>query len=175
MGKVAGFSVMEALVATSVVSIVLAIGLPAFRATVERTRSAGAYHAVTASLMSARQAAIMRRMPVTVCPSRDARTCRGDRDWSDGWILFLDPARTGSPANAADILRSSNGPGRGMLLTSSTGRHRVRYLPDGSARGTNLTLRLCSRDAGTELGQVVVNNGGRARTVRHRRPPACGM
>lgn len=159
-----GFTLIETMATLAVVGIGLGLALPGFSNTFERTRAASAYHLVTASMMAARSTAITRNQPVTLCPSRDGRICRSDLVWEEGWMMFLDPARTGTPATPAAVLRQFDSIGPGLGLRSSVGRHRLRYQPSGQASGSNLSLSLCSGRGKTLLGKVIVNNAGRART-----------
>ena len=161
-----GFTLLDLLVAIAITGSLLGLGVPAFGDTMERVRTANALHAISASMAIARSTAITRNHPITVCPSRDGRTCRSDRRWEDGWIVFVDPDRSGTPAAPDTVLRVHQGIGPGMALASSWGRHRVRYLPNGSAAGTNLTLRLCSQRRGREVAHAIVSNTGRLRTRR---------
>jgi len=154
------------MVVLAVAGIGFGLALPSFSETLERTRAANAYHLVTASMMAARSTAITRRQPVTLCPSRDGLTCRGDLVWNEGWILFLDPARSGAPAGPAAVLRRFDPIGKGLGLRSSVGRHHLRYQPSGLSSGSNLSLSLCSARGQVLLGKVIVNNAGRARTER---------
>lgn len=169
---VRGLSLAELLVTVAVMTVALTVALPVFGGLQERTRLAAALHQLTGSLAVARSHAVTGGRPVTVCPSGDGTTCRGDLAWEDGWILFADPQRRGLPASSADVLQHV-GPLPGTIRVRSTpGRTRVRYLAGGRAHGSNLTLRLCSTD-GRLLGSVVVNNSGRARVQRSRGSVAC--
>lgn len=161
-----GFTLLDLMVALAISGLLLGLAVPAFSDAMERVRTANALHAVTASMAMARSAAITRNHPITVCPSRDGRTCRSDRRWEDGWIVFVDPDRSGTPAAPDTVLRVHQGIGPGMALASSWGRHRVRYLANGSAAGTNLTLRLCSQRQAREVAHAIVSNTGRLRTRR---------
>lgn len=158
--KSAGFSLIEVMMALVVVAICLGMGLPAFSAAATRVGRDNTYHLLTASLMSARSAAISRRKFVTVCPSIDGLTCRDDRIWQDGWIVFLDPDKTGYPVDASAILRRVDSI-HPILARSS--RDRVRYRPNGQATGTNLSVWLCTPEL-ESLGRVAISNTGRARS-----------
>lgn len=161
-----GFTLIELMVALGIVAIGLTLGLPAFGGAVERTRTAGAYHLLTSSLMIARSAAITRRHAVTACPSSDGLTCRSDLVWDEGWIVFLDPEKTGAPAGAEAVLRRIDPLGSGIAVRSTSGRHRVRFHVTGQAQGSNLSLRICSRSSELSLGRLIVSNTGRPRVER---------
>ena len=102
-----GYTVVELLIVMAIVGIVAAVGLPSFRTLIEWQRAQTRVHLLTAHLAMARSLAVMHRIPVSVCPSGDGDSCRPDRDWSRGWILFRDPMRSGQPLEAASILRLS--------------------------------------------------------------------
>ena len=160
-----GLTLVELVVAMAVLAVTVTVAVPAFQGLLERTRATTAYHQLTASLMLARAAAISRREPVVVCPSLDGLQCRGDPVWDDGWIVFPDPGGAGQPVDAQAILRRGESLGGGLRVRGTRGRPLVRYFADGRAPGSNLTLRVCTRQDEL-LGRVVVNNVGRARTDR---------
>ncbi|WP_028928169.1 GspH/FimT family pseudopilin [Pseudoxanthomonas suwonensis] len=167
-----GYSLVETAAVAAVVAITCGLALPSLQEALRRQRLATAMHLVTAQLAQARSTAITRRMPVTLCPSRGDGRCAAGTDWSGDWLLFLDPARTGQPASEANVLRNIRQPFHpDVRVVSSTGRHRVRYQPDGRNSGTNLTLRVCV--GGQLRGEVVVNNAGRTRSQRLERPQPC--
>src|SRR5690606_6837826 len=139
----------------------------------QRSSESGAYHLLTTSLAAARLRAVKDNAPVTVCPSADGHTCRGDGIWSDGWILYRDPGRNDQPPAMDAILQRFDRVGHALQLRSTSGRHRVRFLPSGWAYGSNLTIRLCRPGSGGFLGSVIVNNAGRPRTERQPAGSSC--
>lgn len=174
MEREAGFTLLEAITVVAIVAIAASLGLPAFNDTLRRTRTATALHQLTSSLASARSTALMRRKAVSVCPSQDQLTCRTDLIWEDGWIVFVDAKKTGQPGGKADILRAGGPLSRSLILRTTAGRHRARFQPDGRSTGSTLTLSLCAKDDHRPLGQVVLNNWGRARSVRDpAKDPTC--
>lgn len=174
MRRTRGFSLIELITALAVITILAGLGLPAFRYVADRVRADATFHELTASLMSARMLAIASAQPVTVCPSDDGRRCRDDRAWENGWIIFRDPARTGEPASDTAIVRRFDPLPSGYRLETSVGRIRIRFLPNGSAAGTNATFRLCGAAPGAALlGSVILGNSGRARTERARGKAPC--
>jgi type IV fimbrial biogenesis protein FimT len=162
--KDAGFSLAELAVTLSVLAIILAIALPAFGAMLQGARASSTYHLLMTSLAAARLRAIKDNAPVTVCPSTDGHTCRGDEIWNDGWILYLDPDREDQPSSAEAVIQRFDGVDNGLQLRSTADRIRVRFQPTGWSYGHNLSIRLCRGDG--FLGSVIVNNAGRPRTER---------
>ncbi|NIJ79609.1 GspH/FimT family pseudopilin [Xanthomonas cannabis] len=167
-----GYTAVQLLVVMAVIAITSAIGLPSFQSVLEWHRATTRVHLLTAHLAMARSLAITQRVPISMCPSADGATCRPDRVWSKGWILFKDPDRHGQPAQSDAILRITQYPATGDIdVTSSLGRPVVRFLPSGRSSGTNITISLCSN--AKRLADVVVNNAGRARAVRYAMPTSC--
>ncbi|WP_140718800.1 GspH/FimT family pseudopilin [Pseudomonas sp. Hp2] len=172
-GRDTGFTLIESMMAMAVLAILVAIGIPAFKATLERQRARTATHLLSAQFASARSVAISHRTPTTVCPSADGLRCTEGTDWSRGWIMYRDPGRTPQPASAASVLRWENRPASGATrLLSSPGRRLIRFLPDGRSAGTNLSVRVCSDER--FMAEIVVNNLGRVRTSRPTGNLPCG-
>lgn len=161
-----GFNLVETLVVMTLLATLAVLALPSFKGILERTRTATALNRLTSSLSSARSTALMRRQAVSVCPSQDHLTCRKDGIWEDGWIMFIDADKAGQPASAADILRVADPLSENLILRATPGRLRARFQPNGQSTGSTLTLSLCLRNGHQPLGQVVLNNWGRTRTVR---------
>ncbi|MGS1078362.1 GspH/FimT family protein [Pseudoxanthomonas beigongshangi] len=80
-------------------------------------------------------------------------------------FIVLDPDGNRKPDAAEDVLRYEAVPlPPDFRIRSSVGRPQLRYLPDGRSAGSNLTVRICLRER--LMSEVVVNNGGRARSRR---------
>ncbi len=176
MSRFTGFTLIELVTTLAIVAVLLAVGVPGFGEALARLRVQTAMHRVSTDLAMARSSAIMRRSPVVACPGTGTGIsgCRGDADWSHGWIVFADPDGNRKPDAGSDLLRVSDPPsGTGRTLRLGATRNFVRYQRDGRSAGTNLTVRVCS--GGSLKGQVVVNNLGRVRTARPSRTTACPL
>ena len=168
-----GFTLVELIACVSVLSILTAIAAPSMAALMERQRAAAATNALVTQLAMARMAAISKRGISVLCPSRNGANCDAGSDWSGGWLLFIDRDGNRQPDHAQDIISADNTPlSRHLQLRSSAGRSQVRYRPDGSSAGSNLTVSICNRK-GVLLSKVVVNNSGRARSERPAQPTPC--
>ena len=171
-GQAPGFSLVEMLFTLAVAAILLGLALPSFHETLRRQRAASTTHLLATQLAQARNTAITRRIPVTVCPSLGDGRCRTEPDWSAGWLAYHDPRRRDQPESPTDILRQEHAPShRSVRIMASVGRPRVRYQPDGRSGGSNVTLRICS--GGLLQAEVIVNNVGRIRTKRLRNDAPC--
>ncbi|WDN04992.1 GspH/FimT family pseudopilin [Xanthomonas oryzae] len=167
-----GYTAVQLLIVMAIVGIGAAIGIPSFKSLIEWQRATTRVHVLTAHLAMARSFAVTQGAPVSICPSTDGVRCRTDRDWSHGWILFKDPERGVQPQSAASVIRVEHASSTGGLdITSTVGRSIVRFLPNGRSSGTNINISLCSN--ARRLADVVVNNSGRARTVRYTSSVSC--
>ncbi|MGV7167618.1 GspH/FimT family pseudopilin [Xanthomonas citri] len=167
-----GYTAVQLLIVMAIIGIGAAIGMPSFKSLIEWQRATTRVHLLTAHLAMARSLAVTQGEPVSLCPTMDGTRCRTDRIWSQGWILFKDPGRDGQPPSAASVVRVEHDFATGGIdIVSTAGRSIVRFLPNGRSSGTNITISLCSN--ARRLADVVVNNSGRARTVRYTSPTGC--
>jgi type IV fimbrial biogenesis protein FimT len=92
-----GFNLLELMVALAVGGVLLAIGVPAFQATIADQRSTTAANELVESFILARSEAIKRGEYVSICKSDNGSSCTNGADWNHGWIVFsnVNPA---SPA-----------------------------------------------------------------------------
>ena len=156
-----GFTLIELLAALALFAILAGLALPALTEMLQRNRVTSAANTLVAHLNLARLHAVTRREITLTCPSRDRLTCSGDNRWENGWIVFRDPDRNRQIDAPEDLLRFGN-PIAGLVVDSA-GRDRVRYQPDGTAGGTNLTLKLCDPLDPDRGRAVIVSNPGRPR------------
>ena len=169
----AGFTLIELTTTLAVVAICAGIGLPSFTGFLERQRTSAAISSLTTHMSLARMAAISSNRRAVLCPSSDGASCEASTDWSTGWMLFLDDDGNRKADDGDEVLRVDLEPtSRHLRVISTVGRQQLRYLPDGRSAGTNLTLSICNR-GGELLGRVIVNNMGRPRSERPKRPAAC--
>lgn len=169
----AGFTLIELLATTSILAIVAGIALSPMSALIERHRASATASSLIAHMQLARMAAVSRNRRAVLCPSSDGAHCDGGTDWSPGWLLFVDDDGNRRPDAADEILRVEQEPtSRHLRIVSSAGRQQLRYLPDGTSGGSNLTLSICNQ-RGELLGRVIVNNVGRPRSERPSAPLPC--
>ncbi|GAB4170579.1 MAG: hypothetical protein Kow0020_04920 [Wenzhouxiangellaceae bacterium] len=158
-----GYTLIELMLALAVASLVVVLALPAMGSFLARQRIDAAANELVAHLNVARLAAVSRAHRVVLCPSTDGAQCDQANRWERGWIVFHDPDGNLAPASDADLIRI-HGPVDGMDLDSA-GRRFVRYQPDGTAGGSNLTIKLCDRTDPERARAVIVSNTGRPRVA----------
>jgi type IV fimbrial biogenesis protein FimT len=160
-----GLTAIELIATVAVVVIVLAVGVPGMRGFVSRQEVGTAVDALVGHLQLARVAAVSGGHPVVLCPTADGSSCAGVTAWESGYLVFEDRDGDRRPDAAEPVLRSTLPAAKGVRVLTTTGRLRVVYQPDGTSGGTNLTFRVCPRDALTPGQAVVVSNVGRPRVT----------
>lgn len=102
-----GFNLIELMLALTVSGILLGIGVPALRDFTLRQRMTTSAQDLRTDLLIARQEAVTRGAPASVCPSGDGATCSGATDWALGRIVFSDPNGNASVDAGDTIVRQS--------------------------------------------------------------------
>ncbi len=173
-----GFTLIELMVTLAVAAILLTVGVPSFRATVENNRLTTAANELVSALNLARSEAIKRGVRVTVCKSADGATCTTSGDWEQGWIVFVDlngdgifdddgdtiPCETGEEC----ILRTYEALPTGYTLRAGKNFDNwVTYLPSGRSQGDSGPLkeedpyRLCHGSDISAARSIAVSTTGR--------------
>lgn len=157
-----GIGLIELLLVLGLIGVGLTIAVPWLGDFGAGTQLRGSTHQWMATLATARSSAVSSAQVVVACPALEDR-CLRTHWWHQGWILFLDGDRDGERDAAEPVLLRDTGQA-GVQIAGSAGRQRVRYLPDGSSEGSNITLTFCNRRGAASARTIVVNNAGRART-----------
>jgi type IV fimbrial biogenesis protein FimT len=168
-----GLTLVELLAALAILAVTAVLTAPGLQRLIQDSRSRTQTSRLLDALNLARNEAVSRNLPVSLCPSSVARTglpvCGGD--YTDGWMVFTNRERDGEfSAGEDEIVRAFAAIPAGYSLTNRAGTQAfaelITYLPDGSAR-RSLTLLLCppGREQ-VEPMSVVLNTVGRARVGR---------
>jgi len=168
-----GLTLIELMITLVILGVTATVAAPAMQQMVQGSRLRTETSRLLDAINLARSEAVLRNIPVTLCPSAMAATgvasC-GDR-LADGWIVFTDRDRDQVvDAGADEVIRVFEQVPAGYSLSNLAGTvaagDAVTYLPDGSSR-RNLSLLVCP-PAGyrAEPWAVVLNTVGRARAAR---------
>jgi type IV fimbrial biogenesis protein FimT len=101
-----GYTLVEVLVAMTVVSILAAIAIPSFKYVTTSNRITTEVNRLLGDMQFARAEAIKEGQSVTVCVSSDGLTCTGTTNWHNGWIVFMDTNNNGATDGGEAILRT---------------------------------------------------------------------
>lgn len=168
-----GVTLVELLVVMSVLGVALALGAAPLRDLRQSNQLSSQVARFTESVRLARAEAIMRNVPVSICPSAmassGAAACAGV--YADGWIVFANSgADRAVDPDSDEVLRVFPGLPPGFTVTNRAGDRAaaqlINYRPDGSSRN-NQTLVFCP-PGGSRAGavSVVINIVGRPRVQR---------
>jgi type IV fimbrial biogenesis protein FimT len=100
----AGFTLLELLIAISIVALLSAIALPGFDILNNKRISQSQVENLQRALTMARQSAMTSNRPTIVCPSSDGGACEDRSAWTRGFMIFEDRNFDGVYSAATDRL-----------------------------------------------------------------------
>ncbi len=130
----AGFSLIGSLVTWGTTAFALLLVMPVFHFVTDRGEVELLQEpSLAAHLEYARQEAIRQETVVTVCPSRDGRSCQAGGDWRQGWLIFTDEVSPRLHFSVGDkLLYKQEGQVEAQPLVAAG--ELVQYQADGSIR-----------------------------------------
>ncbi|MEO8778302.1 MAG: GspH/FimT family pseudopilin [Rhodanobacter sp.] len=155
-----GTSLIEQIMVLTIIGVLLGVAVPSLRHTLSRNRLQVAQTDFIAALQHARSTAVTSGKRTLFCPSADGTRCSGGTQWERGWLIGHDTTGNHQPDGKPSYTGAAY---PGLRIASSSGRHDVRFKPDGSSPGSNLTLLFCEVGANGRALSVVVSNPGRVR------------
>lgn len=156
-----GITLIEQIMVLAIIAVLLSVATPSLHKILTRSTVQTAQTDFIAALRHARSTAVFSGKRTLFCPSIDGAHCASTTHWEQGWLLGTDANHDNQPDGAPRYTGTSRA-GK-LLIRSSTGRQLVRFQPDGSAGGSNLTLLFCVPDGQSPALSVVVSNSGRVR------------
>jgi type IV fimbrial biogenesis protein FimT len=166
MGRVSrGFTLIELMVAISIVAILLAIALPSFQGTIRSNRLATTTNEFISSIALARSEAIRSSRGAAVCASTNGTACGGT--WNDGWLVWADADGDAAIDSGETIVRYAQGHAN-LNLTASGSATSIVFNGRGAATSTPVfTLQPSSCPAGQQLvNTLTVNGSGQIKTSK---------
>lgn len=156
-----GVTLIEQIMVLAIIAVFMGFAAPPLRQLLSRNELRAAQTDFIAALQRARAAAVMDGSHTLFCPTLDGSSCSDTMRWENGWLLGHDGNRDDQPDGGP--LRVGQGYAGKVAIYSSGGRHVVRFHPDGSASGSNVTLLFCQPSNASGALVVVVSNAGRIR------------
>ena len=158
-----GFTLLDLMIAVAIILILFSVAIPSVSNAVSRVQASAARSAITTTLFDGLRNATVLGQEVVVCPAPGGQ-CAGARDWSRGWIAFVDLDHNRLRTPNEPLLRRDGPLDEGVRLYGSPGRPRIVYQPNGSNAGSNLSFTLCDRRGAAYAVSLILSNGGRLRT-----------
>lgn len=171
-GPARGFTLVEMMIVLVVLTTLLSVGVPLMQGQLASSRLHGESSRFLGAINLARSEAVMRNLPVSICPSAMAVTgvaeCSGI--YAQGWIVFANADKDKVVDTETDkVLRVFEGLPHGFQLTNRSGTRDafrlINYLPDGSSHSTRTFLFCPPQQSVVQSLSIVMNIVGRARLV----------
>jgi type IV fimbrial biogenesis protein FimT len=168
-----GFTLVELMVVLAILTVLLVLATPSFTSFVRNSELAAAAHSFVASLNAARSEAMKRNLPALVMPLEPGR-----RDWTRGFVAFVDVDRDGRYTDGVDLTVLRQPLDAPYLTITGTGTVKaspayVRYDGSGFAKkaddsSNNLSISISRNDVpGTDglpqSRRIFVTRTGRLR------------
>lgn len=157
-----GFTALELLVTMAIIAILLTAGVPAFKNYSWNLRMKTAMDGLQTDLSLARSRAISHNIQTIICPAIDSNDCSGHSDWQDGWIVFTDLNGDRHKQDSEPLLKIASAV-EFLDIGSSRSRSYLRFYPNGSSPGSNITILFCDKRGAEYAGKIAVSNSGRIR------------
>ncbi|MEO7053228.1 MAG: GspH/FimT family pseudopilin [Rhodanobacter sp.] len=155
-----GTTLIEQIMVLTIIGVLIGVAVPPLRRALGHNRLQVAQTDFIAALQHARSTAVTSGKRTLFCPSTDGTQCSGSTQWELGWLLGHDTDGDHQPDGRPSYTGAVY---TGLRIASSSGRHDVRFKPDGSSPGSNLTLLFCEPGGDGHALSVVVSNPGRVR------------
>ncbi len=155
---------LELLVAAALLSLLLAVAAPSLRGIIEQGRGDQAIDSLRSAVELTRAMAISNGGIVTLCRSRDGRTCGGN--WEEGMIVFIDSDGDRVPDDANALVRVFRGSAAGGTIRwrSFGNRQFLQMTAMGHTRNQNGNFTWCPASGeARHARQLIVNVAGRMR------------
>ncbi len=158
-----GWTLFELLVTTLTIAVLVVVAVPSFGDMLARQRQRAETDALFHAVHLAKKASITRNRVVSLCPSTDLETCNPGRDWSAGWLMFVNSDRDEPPAVdvGEKILRRHRVDDSVIVRVNRRGFS----FRSTNRRATNGTFVVCDRQDRIPPRAVVVSFTGRPRVA----------
>lgn len=175
----AGFTLLEMLIALAVAAILLGIAAPSIQSVIQNQRLQSTLGPVSLGVFTARSEAAKSGNTITACARASDTQC--GTDWNNGLLIFRDGVVVRDEAQAVrdatdEILRIVPPHGHDIALTAVASTDRtaagaytpayVRFEPDGRANWKNGTVYVCDERGNTHARAMHITISGDIRPAR---------
>jgi type IV fimbrial biogenesis protein FimT len=157
-----GVTLIEQVMVLVIAGVLASIAIPSLGKLMTRNQLQVAQTDFITALQSARESAVTTGKYTLFCPTRDSASCSDDNRWEGGWLLAHDVDHDNQPDDHKPLY-VGHAYKANVRINSNGGRRVVRFQPDGSASGTNVTFLFCQYASSEPALSVVVANSGRIR------------
>ncbi len=157
-----GVTLVELIIAITVLSVVLTIGLPSMTTYVQDNRILAESNRIIANLNFARSEASSRATSITM-----SRKSGANNDWSEGWTMYTDADAGGNSVfvGGVDFLLRDVEAAPAMITVNSnnSGTSWISYQPSGMLNegGNTVVIAICDDRGEAEGRDITINLAGR--------------
>ncbi|MDH3589489.1 MAG: GspH/FimT family pseudopilin [Gammaproteobacteria bacterium] len=160
-----GFSLLEALIALAVASIMMVVGIPGLTNLYLDNRRTSSVNDLLSGLQIARSEAIKRNRRIVICASSDMSECEGQ--WADGALAFVDDDNDTEFDNDEAVLHTVGNSG-GVSINSDEFASFLIYRPNGRVMVDDVSvnsgeLEFCDRRGSAHARVLLIDSSGRPR------------
>lgn len=174
-----GFTLIELLLVMGLLMVLLVMGVPSWRGSVERSEVGAVQQDLLRQLALARSESVRRGSSVTLCIGTAAGGCSASPavEWAAGWILFSDPNENHDLDVGEELIRQHD-PVSAVTVRLSAGTI-VRYLTyqaSGAIASVGGTFTICPKSGDLfQARGLIYNSGGRMRMSEDSNTPPDGV
>lgn len=154
---------MELLVVVALLGILAGLAAPSFSGLFQRYRVDAVREDLIASLQLARVEAVRQGQSVVMLKQTGCMTLASTRDWSCGWILFVDLNSNGAHDSATEPLLQTTDLPPGVTVTKSDVQPHTRVTSDRFGQIPLAMHFLISPTNGSQANGVIVCKGAGSR------------
>ncbi len=163
MNNTRAFTLIELLIAISIVSILFGYALPSFDNFLKKSKVKANLHRLTQTIQMSRLEAITKNVRVTLCPTNSGSNCVSN--WSSGYMAFVDK-KGDREFNEGDMLlyyfNSTDEKSR-LTWRSFGARHSLQWLEAGITNHQNGTFEFCLGNDAKFARGLFITKAGRVR------------
>lgn len=160
-----GVTLLELLVALTILGILAAAAAPNFKSFLHNSRLASEATKLFLDVELARSEAARRNATVTICPMDSGNACSAD--WNKPRVIFVDADADGSRGVTEELIRNSDALASTVTVTAAnlgTTTNLVRIRSSGISSAPTASWKFCESNS-TQAGQTVSLTGsGRPHT-----------
>jgi prepilin-type N-terminal cleavage/methylation domain-containing protein len=157
-----GFTVVEMIMSLAIASILMMVAVAGFTDVIANNRMRTEVYALRAMLMEARSEAMTKREDVSICASKDGKTCSGN--WNQGYIAFFDANADGKVDTGERIALSRVAGGTSTITIAYSNANGVLFNGRGNAqtvaKNYNGTFKFCDQRGAKKAAGLIVSRVG---------------
>lgn len=150
-----GFTLFETLIAVSLIMLLMMFGLPSLNQFLTVTDQQIALDRIKNAIEFAKFEANRQNKIISLCPSKNQKSCHCSEDWNVGFIVFENPMGEAQPQEGS-LIQISPGAQYGRIVYTATG-NQLNIYPDGKT--TNIgSFIYCAKNKNAGHSNSNINN-----------------